>query len=340
MIVVSRARALLLAVVLGAGALLTPAGLGSPAAAAPDSAYRDSQADQARTIPAYLDSTDPDRVVRVFSVKFWARAGERRYITSQVIARQPSSTPDSLLMASVSVTCSPDNGGVVNAGATENVIRGTASVFTPRFVYVAPRTGMASCVLVASGLRPRPVATGRASSNVWFVDARSYLSVSEPMATWTRSVATGARSRVLDPASRWTPIATVTPVRASREFELTSDHKVTTCSAVGGSRDSTTSGRELCAGRVSTRGSVVRLVVSATQLGRGGTPCAAPQVFSSLRRISPTVHHVMVFSKSLVRVSQAAACKQRFAIRGSLEHAGGADLVVHAPSERTAVVHR
>jgi hypothetical protein len=255
-----------------------------------------------------------------------------------VIARQSRTTPDSLLMASVSVTCSPDNGGVVNAGATENILRGTASVFSPRFVYAVPRTGMVTCLLVASGLRPRPSSWGSASRNVWFVDAGSFLSVSEPMASWTQTVGSHARSRVLDGNEHWTPIDLVARVRAPDAFELTSDHKITTCSAVGGSRDSSTLGRELCSSRVSTRGTIVRLVVSAVQLDARGDPCARAQVFTKLRRVSANVHHAMVVSKSLVKVSHATGCRPEFAIRGSLVHVGGADVVVHGPSERTSIV--
>jgi len=322
----------------GAALAVSPTGLDLPAAAVPDSAFRDDRADESRTIPAYLDSTDPDRVVQVFSLRFWAREGERRYVTSRVVARQPSSTPDSLLMASVSVTCYPASSEVTNAGATENVIRGSASVLTPRFVFVVPRTGMVACVLVASGLRPRPVSSGTTSDNVWFVDSGSYLSVSEPMAGWARSVTSSGRSRVLDRGESWAPVSTIARVPARRAFEVTSDHKVTTCSAVGGSRDSSTLGRELCDGRVSTQGTWVRLVVSAVQLDSHGDPCADTQVFSEQRKVVADVHHAMVASKVVVRVSHAGACRGRFAISGRLVQAGGADLVVHAPSERTSIL--
>ncbi|WP_345518284.1 hypothetical protein [Nocardioides conyzicola] len=320
-----------------AGLLVTTAAV-LPAAAAPPSAVRDASADSGRQVPAYRASSDPRRVVRVFSVTFWARAGERRYVAAQVIARQSRSTSDSLLMASASIICSPDNGKVVRASATENLRRGTSATFKPRFVYVVPRTGMVECVLLASGLRPRPSSHGYRSSNVWSVAAGSSLSVSEPMSSWARSVETDARSRVLDGQERWTPIATVARVHARRSFELTSDHKVTTCSAVGGSRDSTTIGRELCSSRVSTQGTVVRLTVSAVQLDARGSPCARTQVFSQLRRVTAAVHHAMVFSKSVVRVSRARSCRPAFAIRGSLEHVRGADVVVHAPSELTSIV--
>ena len=303
--------------------------------------YSDSRADEGRTVPAYLDPEDADRIVRVFSVTFWARQGERRYITSRVLARQATSTPDTLLMASVSVSCSPSKEGVSNAGATQNVLRGDRVVLTPRFVYVVPRTGMVGCVLVASGLRPRPSASGPSTANVWYVELGSYLEVSEPMGWWPRSLASRATSRVIARGQRWTPIASIVPVGADEtSFELVSDHKVTTCSSVGGSRDSSTDGRELCAGRVSTRGSWVRLVVSAVQLGRQGRACAKPQVFRSLRKVTPEVHHAMVFSTSVVPVSRAASCGSRFAVRGSIEHAGGADVVIHAPSERTSVLRR
>jgi hypothetical protein len=327
---------ILLALLLG-GLLVLSTGVPEQAGAAPAAEHADSSADDGRTVSAYLGAEDPDRVVRVFSVKFWARAGERRYVTSRVLASQPASTSDSLLMASVSVSCSPGD-GVVSAGATQNVMRGGSAVFTPRFVYVVPRTGMVGCVLVASGLRPRP-APGAASSNVWQVASGSYLSVSEPMGWWPTTLETGSTSRVVQRGERWTPIASVVPVGSQEtSFELTSDHKVTTCSAVGGSRDSTTAGRELCDGRVSTRGSKVRLVVSAVQLDSKGNACAAPQTFTTTRTVWPDVHHAMVFSKSVVQVSKAPSCQPRFAIRGSLEQVGGADIVIHAPSERTSVL--
>ena len=158
------------------------------------------------------------------------------------------------------------------------------------------------------------------------------------MASWTQTVETDARSRVLDGNDHWTPIDTVLGVGARDVFELTSDHKITTCSSVGGSRDATTFDRELCSSRVSTQGTIVRLVVSAVQLDARGNPCARAQVFSKLRRVSANVHHAMVTNKSLVKVSRAKACRPRFAIRGSLVHVGGADVVVHGPSERTSVV--
>lgn len=309
-----------------------------PAHAGPSPAFRDTVADAGRTVPAYLGVTDDRRVVRVFSVRFWANKGERRYVMSRAVARQGPSTPDSLLMASVSIICSPDNGRVVSASATENLRRGTSTVFRPRFVYVVPRTGMVECVLLASGLRPRPSSRGYVSRNVWTIGSDSYLSVSESMGVWSQSLHSHARSRVLDGRERWTPIARVATVHAKRSFELTSDHKLTTCSAVGGSRDATTVGKDLCSSRVSTQGTVVRLTVSAVQLDARGSPCAKAQVFSRTRRVTASVHHAMVFSTSVVRVSRAKRCRPEFAIRGSLEHVRGADVVVHAPSELTSIV--
>lgn len=330
---------MMLALLLG-GLVVLPVSAAGQATAARVSDYSDSSADDGRTVPAYRLADDPNRVLRVFSVKFWAREGERRYITSRVLARQPSSTPDSLLMASVSVSCSPGE-GVTNAGATQNVIRGRTTVLTPRFVYTVPRTGMVGCLLVASGLRPRPSSSGATSSNVWYVDSGSYLSVSEPMGWWPRSLATSATSRVVDRGERWTPIASVVPVGANdTSFEIVSDHKVTTCSSVGGSRDSSTGGRELCEGRVSTTGSRVRLVVSAVQLDRSGQACAAAQEFSRTWLVRPDVHHAMLFSKSVVGVSRSASCEPRFAIRSSIEQVGGADVVIHAPSARMLTLRR
>ena len=320
--------------------LLRPAQLDPVAKPAPAS-LRDFTADESRTIPAYLDPDDPRRTVRVFSLRFYAHAGERRFVTAQVVARQPSSTPDQLLMAAVSVTCSPTIGGVVNAGATQNLLRGSASTFTPRFVYVVPRTGMVSCVVTATGLRPRPSSSGYRSANVWLVGSGSFLSVSDPIGGWSRSIATGARSRVLDRGEHWTPISRTVAVGDVASFRVVSDHKLTTCSAVGGSRDTTTAGRELCDERVSTTGSTLRLVVRAVQLTRGGRACAEPQVVArTLARVHANVHHKMVFAGGEVAVSRAAGCVPEFNLFGTLTQVWGADVVVHATSELTSVVPR
>lgn len=322
-------------------AILLIVGIGtfSVVGATVTTAYTDSVLDEGRTVPAYLSASDPDRVVRLHSVRFWARAGEKRYVTSEVVGWQPTTTPDHLLMAAVSVTCSPGGGGVVTAGATQNLLRGTSARFTPRFVFTASRTGMAACRLEATGGRPRPLWFGGARNNVWRIRDGSFLSVSRPVPHWSRTLTSSARSRVLDRGERWAPVARTVRVGDVRSFELVSDHKVTTCSATGGSRDSTTLGKNMCTNRVSGAGSTYRLVVTASQRTRSGGPCGDRQVVVSRRtRVSANVHHRMLFSKGLVSVSQAPGCVPTFRIVGTIVLLHGADLMVHAPSERTAVL--
>jgi hypothetical protein len=303
-------------------------------------AYRDTVVDESRTVPAYLTAVDPDRLVRLHTLRFWARAGEKRYITSEIVGWQPTTTPDQLLMAAVSVSCSPGS-LVTSAGATQNLLRGTAARFNPRFVFTPERTGMAACRLDATGSRPRPKLFSPARQNVWRVRDGSFLSVSRPLPRWSRNLTSSARSRVLDPGERWAPVARTVRVGDVRSFELVSDHKVTTCSATGGSRDSTTLGKDMCTNRVSRAGSTYRLVVTASQRTRSGGPCGERQVVVSRRvGVAPDVHHRMLFTKGLVSVSHAAGCVPRFRIVGTIVHLRGADLMVHAPSERTAVLPR
>jgi hypothetical protein len=318
--------------------LVLGSGTSSMVAASVVTAYRDTVVDETRTVPAYLSPADPDRLVRLHTVRFWARAGEKRYVTSEVVGWQPTTTPDSLLMAAVSVSCSPGV-GVTTAGATQNLLRGTAARFNPRFVFTAARTGMAACRLDATGSRPRPLWFGSARKNVWRVRDGSFLSVSRPLPRWSRNLTSSARSRVLDPGERWAPVARTVRVGDVRSFELVSDHKVTTCSATGGSRDATTLGKDMCTHRVSRAGSTYRLVVTASQRRRSGAPCGDRQVVVSRRtRVAPDVHHRMLFSKGLVRVSRAPGCVPTFRVVGTIVHLHGADLMVHAPSERTAVL--
>ena len=80
----------MLLALLAAGLSVLTLGVQDQASAATAAEFRDSSADVSRTVPAYRSVDDPNRVVRVFSVKFWAREGERRYITSRVLASQPT----------------------------------------------------------------------------------------------------------------------------------------------------------------------------------------------------------------------------------------------------------
>jgi hypothetical protein len=312
-----------------------------PARAYADSAAGgyDTTVERTRAVPAYLEATDPHRTVRMFRVAFWARAGERRYVSATVVARQPSSTPDSLLMASVAVTCGPAGAGVVNSGATENVTRGAATTFRPGFVYTAPRTGMAACTMVASGLRPRPSSSGPTYRNVWYVDAGSGLSVGVPLPFWNRSVASTRPSRVLESGEVFTSIRRTVTVGEVPAFRVVTEHKVTTCAAVGGSRDDTTRGRELCAGLVSRSGSRLRLVVTASQRTRSGGACGAEQVVVDRSvLVRPDVHHQMVEGVGRVRVWHAAGCLPSFRLVGRITSVRGAAVLVHTPSERLSVL--
>ena len=95
-----RRKAALTAALLISG--LAPLGVTSSADATPPTQYKTSTVTDGgtRTAPTG-DDTSP---VKVFQIRFTAEEGERRYVTSQVLAQQ-GDTPDPLLMASVSITC-------------------------------------------------------------------------------------------------------------------------------------------------------------------------------------------------------------------------------------------
>lgn len=335
----TRRRAAIAVILLVAGQLVWSVDT-QPAIAAPSTAVSDSTAESTRTIPAYKDPDDPTRRIRVFTVSFEAVAGEKRYITSRINAYPPTTTPDELLMASITVICYPTGEPRASVGATQNTLRGTATVLTPRFVYTVPSTGTVNCHLYATGLRPRPVSTGDVTDNVWIVDSGSSLSASVPMPDWTETVVIDAASRVLDIGTQWTPINTWVSVAAGTpEFELVSDHKVTTCSSVGGSSDSTTNGADLCEGRVTRTGTTVNLTVKARQRDGSGSWCGDAQLVSSYDAfVSVDVHHKMLFSKGVVTVNPT--CAPTFQVTGTVRVVDGADLMVHAPSEYTLLVER
>lgn len=303
--------------------------------------HLDRTADRTRTVPAYLPTYRRDRVVPVFSVRFRASAGERRYVATKVVAEQGRTTPDQLLLASLSLTCTPTAAGVRTAGASRNVMRGHATGLVARFVYVAPTTGDVVCRVWASGLRPRPSSSGYQSANTWQVGRTSRLWVSAVVPWWNRSVSTSRRSRVLRAGEGLSVRRVVGVGSEATTFEVAADHKVTTCSAVGGSRDSSTAGRELCSGRVSRSGSGVRLVVRALQEARRGARCGvARTVVDRLSWVAADVHHSTVSGAGRVRVSHASGCLPKFVITSRIGHRHGADLVVHAPSYRGTIVSR
>lgn len=294
----------------------------------------------ARTV-THVDqrSVPPRETVRILQVVFRAKAGERRLITAKVYARQPRTTGDPVLMAAVSMGCSPRARGVRSAGSTQNLVRGHRSLLTPRFVYRVPRTGRVACTVYATGERPRPH-RGGARRNAWRVSDGSYIAVSQPLRHWSRSIGTSARSRVVRPHRQWSPISTRVWIGAGRSFQLLADHKVTTCSSPGGSKDSTTQGRNLCRFHVRSGGTRVRSRITVVQLDRRGHACAPRQVFLGSRMVTPSVHHAMLFQRERVRVARRKGCTQRFWIRSTLLNSRGATMMVHAPSERLAVLPR
>ncbi|MBZ5735132.1 hypothetical protein K8Z61_11560 [Nocardioides sp. TRM66260-LWL] len=232
-----------------------------------------------RTVAARLaTSVQPERTVRIFAMRVRVRKGERRLITAKIYAAQPRSTSDPVLMAGVSVTCNPRPGGVGNAGSTQNLVREHRSLMTPRFIYRAPRTGIITCTVRATGKRPRPNWRSH-RSNAWKVSHGSYLSMSRPLGLWSRTLVNTSRSKILSKHRRsWTTISRRVWIGAGSSFQILADHKVTTCSSPGGSKDSTTQGRDLCGRRVSRKGTRVRTRLIVVQLTRSGHACAPCQV--------------------------------------------------------------
>ena len=312
--------------------------LASPAAqAVPATAVRDSTAESTRTIPAYKSQDDPTRTIRVFQVKFTAQKGQKFYLTSQVNANQASSTPDELLMASASINCSPASSPKRSVAATQNTLRGRTTVLHPRMVYTAPSSGQVTCNLNATGLRPRPA--GGTTSNVWTVATGSFLSASVAIPSWAKHLHSTATSLVRSPGQQWTPIKQNLTVGSTvTKFEVVADHKVTTCSSVGGSRDSTTGGRNLCEGRVSKEGTDVAVETIVRQLTDSGGICSQQTVSERGMHVSRDIHHGMIFSKGVAELDPS--CGKRIQVLSTVKVTSGADLMIHAPNEVILIIPR
>lgn len=323
----------------------------SPAAADPPAARQTDEVAEGgtRTIPAYKSKDGEYHAVRAFKISFRAYAGERRYISARVQAKQPSSTPDQLLMATANVVCYRGK-QAYSASATQNLLRGKSATWTPRMVFVVPgdvredeyERPTINCYLVLAGSRPRP-ASGPASKNVWLLGEDSFLAVSSQMPSWARTMDNrGIKSKRLDKGRSMTTYSKIVTLDEDvEEFNLISDHKVTVCSTNTGSRDETTGGKELCQGHVSksVRSSQVAFYVVAQQLRESnGEPCASPQVVENWRRVSVArdVHHKMVYSKNLVKLNPD--CGHQFEITTRVKVTEGADTVVHGPSEMLTIV--
>lgn len=292
-----------------------------------------------RTVVTRLaTSVQPERTVRIFAMRLRVRKGERRLITAKIYAAQPHSTSDPVLMAAVSVMCSPRPSGVRNAGSTQNLVRGHRSLMTPRFVYRATASGTVTCTVRASGKRPRPNWRGH-RSNAWKVSHGSYLSASQPLGLWSRTLVNSSRSKILSTHRRsWTTISRRVWIGAGTSFQVLADHKVTTCSSPGGSKDATTQGRDLCRHRVSRKGTRVRTRLIVVQLTRSGHACAAPQVSYGSRKVTPAIHHAMVFNRVRMKVHHRKGCTSQFWVRSQVLHRSGAAMLVHAPSDRLTIL--
>jgi hypothetical protein len=316
---------------------IPPDDLGIPVSETATMWITDTTAESTRTIPAYLDPQDPDRVINVFEIRYPAIEGEKRLVAAKILARQPSRTPDSLLMAAVTLACYPSGYPRSSIGATQNTLRGHTATLTPRLVYTAPRTGTVVCRVAAVGRRPRP-SSGATSHNVWLVDVGSSISASAPLTAWSRYLVSEARSRVLDAGEQWTPVIESVHVDPfAGAFTLISDHKVTTCTSVGGSRDGTTNGLDLCVGRVGSAASDGELTVKARQRTISGDWCGESQTaVSQSFRIDRDVHHGMLFSAGTVHVDPS--CASTFVITSTLRLRSGTDLMVHGGSVSTSIV--
>jgi hypothetical protein len=274
---------------------------------------------------------------KLMTLRYRADAGERRLVTAHVVAYQPRGTPDRYLMAAMSLTCWPRHGGVVGSGATQNLTRGRTTALDMRFVYVARRSGVVSCVVRGYGSRPRPT-YGGPTRNYWYAWYGSRLTAGARQPAWASTREAAAVSRVVQ---RGGALRTLPRHAQSlgdhHRARLFSDHKVTTCSSSGGSRDDTTAGRELCAPYVSATGSRVRLTVRAHQWGSSGG-CGTKTVIDRVYRVTPEVHHRMIHARGVLRPSRAAGCERRYTVSTVIHEVGGAPFVVHASSERTTVV--
>lgn len=295
----------------------------------------------ARTIPAWGASP---ATVEVFSVSFRSEAGERRLIRGDVWAYQPDTTSDEILMASVLLNCSNvAHGYPGTATGTENVIKGSTIPMQEAFVHVAARTGTTTCVVTAKSARPAPANPDiDPDSNFWRILTGSHLTVSKPVATWSRTVASKSVSRKMLPGKYWTPVVGKQTIPQGTEVEVLAQQSVTSCTAGSGSRDSSTDGTNLCAQEwtVDRQGSFVRVDLYVQQL----TPdaehsCTAPvKVGTQIRDIDRWKHHAIFNVTGKWTTMTTAACGPRIVYYARTTIVSGAQAVVHAPTTRLTVV--
>jgi hypothetical protein len=302
----------------------------------------DSTAQTTRTIPAYLPTDSNERTIRTFEVTFTAQPNERRLISGLVNAYQKSSTPDELLMASVSVSCEPQSAPAYSVGSVQNTLRGKTTVLTPRFVYAYPNStaGTVTCRLGASGARPRPVSSGQETDNVWQVENGSSLTASAPIGSKSQTFISTDTSRVLNADEYWRTFdqQAFEVDAGTTTFRILSDHKVTTCSSVGGSSDATA--EELCRGRTSTQGTTMHHMLRVRQKKEDGSWCTDSTVIydKPTPLITKDIHHYMIFSEGEPVNVESTCGSNKFTVTSTLINESGADVMVHAPSERTMIV--
>jgi hypothetical protein len=292
-------------------------------------AVQDTTAATTRSVQAYLGS---DQVaVPIFSISFTTTvSGEKRGISGKVIANQASNASDPLLLAAVNVSCaagstystSDPHAKLSNA---QNILRGTTITLAPRFIFTAGIPGQYTCGLTANSGRPRPGSSIDPDlTDRYTIQPGSYLQATVPihpssaqgyLTTTPSPLLTNAGDAYDAAVLYWTAPAGVT------SFSMTGDLKMTTCTAVAGSRDSTTNGTNLCDGYKveSPFGSTVASVLVAYQINdEDGTYCATnryPATGFTITNVSKDVHHKMVYFAATIPVSTARGCGRTFRVK-------------------------
>lgn len=254
---------------------------------------------------------------------------------------------DPVQLVSVSLVCKEESLTRDQIGASANVVHGERFTLTARVYFHVRKRGACFAYGTTMGLvRSSAARTSRR------VRANSTIVITGPVSSATRETtrfvdddadrAFAGRSSLSRPGEYTHAGELATRARPGTRVLVTGNAYLTTCTAVGGSRDQTTNGRYLCTDDVVRRvaaGSLVRVRLVLRQYTPGGSVCHTAVVPGStgLFRITAKRHHLPVGVHARTRVPDAdPRCGTLLRAWTEVRVLRGPAVVVHFPSTVTS----
>lgn len=253
---------------------------------------------------------------------------------------------DALQLVSLSLVCKEESSVADQIGTRSNIIRGeTLPMSTRVYFTIKDKRGACFAYGTTMGLQSssKPLESRR-------LLARATLTISGPVSDRTEESRRfdfddanrgfSGRSFLAKPKQQAHASELVTSAAPGSQAFVTGNAYLTTCTVLGGSRDQTTDGKDLCTRSVVKRvpdGSLVRTRLLVRQYTPGGSVCATTVVPGSTKQVRITArrHHSGAATEGTITLSSKQSCGNRIKVWTEVQVLSGPAVVVHFPATST-----